>query len=117
MYVAYAPDKVYKDVSTVRQLFIDNDVIAVVKNVTRRQHTPKKHPQNPLIRRDQPWEGNTYFRLSTYNVIWDQADARFKTWYQDFYTYGAIDKTEFGLQTLRARVYYAHSKDGLNWVK
>lgn len=117
MYVAYARDRVFKDVSTRRQLFIDNDVIAVVKNVTRRQHTPKKHPQNPLIRRDKPWEGNTYFRSSTFNVTWDQADARFKCWYQDFYTYGAIDKTKFGLQTLRARVYYAHSDDGLNWVK
>ena len=54
MYVAYSEDKVYKDVGDTTQLFIDNDVIAVVKNVTRRQHTPKKHADNPLIRRDKP---------------------------------------------------------------
>ena len=44
MYVAYSEDKVYKDVGATRQLFIDDDVVAVVKNVTRRQHSPVKHP-------------------------------------------------------------------------
>jgi hypothetical protein len=40
MNVAYAADRVYEDVADTRQLFIDDDVIAVVKNVTCRQHTP-----------------------------------------------------------------------------
>ena len=117
MYVAYSEDKVYKDVGDTSQLFIDNDVIAVVKNVTRRQHTPKKHPDNPLIRRDKPWEGNTYFRTSCFNVAHDRANGMFQSWYQDFYEYGTIDKFNFTEQTLRGRIYYAYSEDGLNWKK
>ena len=117
MYVAYSEDKVYKDVGDTSQLFIDNDVIAVVKNVTKRQHTPKKHQDNPLIRRDKPWEGNTYFRTSCFNVAHDRANGMFQSWYQDFYEYGTIDKFNFTEQTLRGRIYYACSEDGLNWKK
>ena len=114
MYVAYSEDKVYKDVGTKRQLFIDNDVIAVVKNVTRRQHTPAKHPDNPVIKRDKPWEAATYFRTSCFNVIRDPADGLFRCWYEDFYGY-------FGYQdqgpTLHERNFFAQSEDGLNWEK
>ena len=111
MHVAYSPDTVYKDIGNSRQLFIDDDVIAVVKNVTRRQHQPRKHPANPMIRRDKPWEVTTYFRSSSYNVIWDSEYEHYKCWYADFYEYfhpGAPS---------RERLYYAESKDGLNWEK
>ena len=42
MYIAYSPDKIHKDIGQTRQLVIDDDLIAVVKNVTRRQHAPTK---------------------------------------------------------------------------
>ncbi len=61
MWVAYPEDQRFKSVGDRRQLFIDDDVVAAVKNVTRRQHTPKKHDRNPLIKRDQPWEVHPYF--------------------------------------------------------
>ena len=115
MHVAYSRDKVYKDVGSRRQLFIDNDVIAVVKNVTRRQHSPEKHPDNPLIQRDKPWEGIPYFRSSTFNVLRDPADGLFKCWYSDFYEY--FSKKQITLDTLLYRIYYAQSEDGLNWEK
>ena len=54
MFVAYSRDKVYKDIGTTRQLFIDNDIVAVVKNVTRRQHAPKKHPASPFTKTTAP---------------------------------------------------------------
>src|SRR3989304_980177 len=114
VYVAYSPGTVYKDVGTTRQLFIDDDVVAVVKTVTRRQHTPKKHSGNPLIRRDKPWEGNTYFRNSTFNVIRDPADGLFKCWYEDYYDYFGTDKSKIFQGN---RVYYAQSEDGVNWKK
>jgi len=114
MYVAYSRDTVSKDVGTTRQLFVDDDVIAVVKNVTRRLHSPRKHPGNPLIVRDKPWEGATYFRTSSFNVIRDPAEDLFKCWYEDFYGYfGIKDK---GV-TMGERNFYAQSKDGLNWEK
>ena len=117
MWVAYSEDQRYKNVDDRRQLFIDDDVVASLKNVTRRQHTPKKHRSNPLIRRDQPWEVNPYFRTSCFSVVHDDADGLFKCWYQDFYTYGTVAKDDYDLQSLRARVYYAESEDGLNWTK
>ena len=56
MYAAHSRDRVFKEISTTRQLFIDDDVIARVRNVKRTQHTPKKHSSNPLIKKDQLWE-------------------------------------------------------------
>ena len=113
MFVAYSKDWVYKDVGTKRQLFIDDDVVASVKNVTRRQHTPEKHPDNPLIQRDKPWEATTYFRTSCFNVIKDPADGLFKCWYQDFYDYFGVKPG----QENPSRVLFAQSQDGLSWEK
>ena len=53
-------------------------MIAVVKNITRRQHTPSKHPANPIIKRDKPWEGIPYFRSSAFNIVWDPQDENYK---------------------------------------
>ena len=78
MFVAYRRDQIFKDVGTTRQLFVDDDVIAVVKNVTRTPHSPKKHPSNPLISRDQPWEVIPLFRMGCMNVLHDPADQLFQ---------------------------------------
>ncbi len=83
---AYSRDTVSKDVGSTIQLFVDDDVIAVVKNVTRRQHKPVKHPTNPLIRRDRPWEFSTYFRTSAFGVVNDREAGHFKCWYEDYYS-------------------------------
>ena len=111
MYVAYSRETVSKDVGDRRQLFIDNDIIAVVKNVTRRQHTPVKHAANPIIKRDKPWEVTTYFRSSCFNVIWDPEDDIYKCWYEDFYEYFSK-----GIPS-RERLLYAESRDGIEWEK
>ena len=111
VYVAYRQDKVYKDIGDTPQLFIDDDIVAVVKNITRRQHWPVKDSANPLIRRDKPWEVTTYFRVSNFNVIRDPQDQIFRCWYEDFYEY-----FDPGLPS-RERMYYAQSRDGLNWDK
>ena len=86
MHEAYSRDTVSKDVGSTIQLFVDDDVIAVVKNVTRRQHKPVKHPTNPLIRRDRPWEFSTYFRTSAFGVVNDREAGHFKCWYEDYYS-------------------------------
>jgi hypothetical protein len=113
MFAAYSPDKSAKQIGSRKQLFIDDDIIACVKNVTRRQHTPKKHPMNPLIKNDQPWESHPYFRHSTFNVIRDAQDGLYKCWYEDFHNYFGLKKGEF----IRERLCYAQSVDGLNWEK
>ena len=84
MFIAYKPDQVYKDVGTRRQLFIDDDVVAVVKNVTRRMHAPEKHPSIPVIQRDRPWEILPMFRSPTYGVQFDAEENQYKCRYEDY---------------------------------
>ena len=114
MHVAYSSETVSKDVASTKQLFIDNDVIAVVKNVTRRQHRPVKHPSNPLIRRDRPWEFSTYFRTSAFGVVNDSQAGHFKCWYEDYYSYF---NSEQHRPSVESRLFYAQSDDGLTWEK
>ena len=114
MNVAYTRDMMYKSIGNRRQLFIDDDVISAVHNISRRQHTPKKHPANPLIERDKPWEVVPYFRTSTFNVIRDPDDGLFKCWYEDYYDYFGWDHAK---EIQSNRIYYARSNDGLNWEK
>ena len=114
VYLAYAPDKMYKDVADRRQLFIDDDVVAAVQRITRRQHTPEKHPENPMIKRDRPWEVIPYFRTPTFNVIRDPEDGLFRCWYEDYYDYFNWDISK---EIQANRLYYAQSEDGLNWEK
>ena len=114
MYFSYSREHAFKEVGETRQLFIDDDVIASVQNITRRPHSPRKHPANPLIRRDQPWEDTPYFRTSGFDVIRDPADGLFKCWYEDVQNYFAIRP---GIGLTDARVCYAQSPDGMHWEK
>ena len=117
MYIAYSEDKLFKDIGTTKQLFFDNDVIASVKNVTCRQHSPRKHPDNPLIGHDKPWEVIPYIRNGDFDVCMDPADGLFKCWYTDFYGFFASDKRKHRLDKLVSRYCYAQSEDGLRWEK
>ncbi len=114
MYASYSRDCVHKEIGTTKQLFVDDDVIASVANITRRQHTPKKHPRNPLIRKDQPWETTPYFRTSAFNVAKDPADGLFKCWYEDVQNYFGVSG---GRGLTDARVCYAQSANGIDWEK
>ena len=113
MFLAYAPDRIAKDIGADRQLFIDDDVVAVVKNVTRRFHHPVKHPANPVIENDQPWEVVPYFRSCSFNVLRDPEDGLFKCWYEDYPNYWGSK----GVPRLGSRIYYAQSTDGITWEK
>ena len=114
MFYSYSRDRVLKEMGTTKQPFVDDDVIASVRNVTRRLQTSKKHPDNPLIREDQPWEETPYFRTSAFNVLKDSADGLFKCWYEEVQKYFGI---KAGMGLTDARVCYAQSPDGLHWEK
>ncbi|NIA28308.1 MAG: hypothetical protein GWP06_00170 [Actinobacteria bacterium] len=88
------------------QLFIDDYWIADSANVTATLHRPQKHPDNPLIRGDAPWQQNPYCFGS---VIYDEEDSLFKIWYMS-YNYGlpVADRTP---------VLYATSADGIHWKR
>ena len=71
------------NIGQVPQLFFDNYVIEMVNFVTRTMHQPKKHPGNPLLRQDKPWEKVVIVRGNT-SVYWDESERLFKYWYGDW---------------------------------
>ena len=93
------------DVATRSQLFADKLLVRDTKAVSFTLHQGKKHPQNPLVVADKPWEG---WRLEIFgSVIYDEDEQVYKMWYigespEDFPNYATL---------------YATSLDGVTWEK
>ena len=53
------------------------------QHVYRTQHEPVKHPENPIIKKDRPWEGpsDDLHRVFSAVVHYDEEDAIWKMWY------------------------------------
>ncbi len=104
-----------------KQFFFDDLIVESAQNVTRRVHSPEKHAQSPLIRRDKPWEKVTYFTCSSWRVMQDPADGLFKCWYEDW----QIQHDEHLKRPISfhdpvhfpSRYLYARSDDGIRWEK
>ena len=93
------------DVGGRAQLFVDQVVVRSADNVAFTLHPAKKHPKNPLVKADRPWEG---WRLEIYgSVIYDEDERIFKMWY-----IGEAPGYFPNYATL-----YATSKDGIAWEK
>ena len=93
------------DVGSKAQLFIDRVLVRETRGVSFTLHPGEKHPQNPLIRADQPWEG---WRLEIYgSVLFDEEEQVFKMWYL------CAPSESFE----RNVTCYATSKDGIHWQK
>jgi hypothetical protein len=93
------------DVGNRSQLFVDQVLVRSTENVAFTLHPAKKHPKNPLLQADQPWEG---WRLEIYgSVLYDDQEGIFKMWYigeaPDYFPHYAT--------------LYATSRDGLTWEK
>ncbi len=91
------------------QLFLDDYLIAGQTNLEREVHRPRKHPANPLLIPDKPWEGNgVAFQI----VHRDEKTGRFRMWYTTPTRY----RLPSGME-VRFPALYAESKDGLTWEK
>ncbi|MSP11914.1 MAG: hypothetical protein EXR62_03035 [Chloroflexi bacterium] len=103
-----------------RQLFLDNFGIysgewhpaLSPQGLSRTWHQAQKHPANPLIVPDRPWEHMVYLYG---DVLYDQATGQWHMWYtnNDFggpLQQGAAPFDFFSLQ-------YAISRDGIVWEK
>ena len=109
------------------QLFFDNHMVEMVHYLTRRVHRPEKHPRNPLIVKDKPWEDDIYIRTGTFCVAWDPLEELFKCWYcdkgWDYDAFMGRDQDLSGLvpkgwwETQDWHWLYAESEDGLKWRK
>ncbi|MBN1347014.1 MAG: hypothetical protein JXQ73_30265 [Phycisphaerae bacterium] len=88
-------------VGTHRQIFVDDQIIAIKVGVTLTLHQPKKVASNPVLLPDRPWEVGSVAIYGT--VLYDEQDKCFKMWYR------AIDDTCYAC--------YATSDDGIRWTK
>ncbi len=101
----------------VRQLFLDDAGIAEMHNLKRVVHQPTRHPDNPLITADTPWERGCQVYGTAF---FDQDLNKFRLWYLT----GPRDR---GIKPLvmdgyerpphSTLVAYAESMDGVHWIK
>jgi len=89
------------------QLFIDDYLIAAKQNVQRRYHPFRKHPGNPLIVVDRPWEAHV---VAACTVLPEEDGSGFRMYY---YCWTEDKKTK----KRGSFMCYATSKDGLKWEK
>ena len=88
------------------QLFIDPTLVREAQNVAFTQHQGVKHPANPIMVADKPWEG---WRIEIYgNVLFDDEASCYKMWY---WAEGVGKFAGLGATC------YATSKDGIHWEK
>ena len=92
---------------TQKQLLVDNEVLCAWYNVRRVQGVLQKHPDNPLLEADAPWEetARKSYGIQLGSAIYDAQDKKFKLWYQ-------IEQDTGGGTSA-----YAESQDGVLWVK
>ena len=98
-----------------RRLFLDLRDLTRLENLHRRLHQPRRHPANPVLRGEHPWER----MASLYGTaIFDEDAGLFRMWYL---TGPAAD----GWVRVRGRkalgnitlLGYAASEDGVRWEK
>ncbi len=100
-----------------RHLFFDDLEIESIQNLTRVVNQPSKHPENPVLRREHPWEG---FRVQVYGtMIYDPDEKLFKAWYMNIpntpkHKITVAGQRRPGHATLLS---YATSQDGVKWNK
>src|SRR5262249_22680367 len=93
------------DVGTKAQLFIDKVLVRSTENIAFTLHPARKHPRNPLVIADRPWED---WRVSLFgSVLYDEEERLFKMWYVG----------EPSAYFPRYPILYATSKDGIAWEK
>ena len=98
-----------------RQFFVDDYLVADMTNLTRELHQPVKHPANPLLVGDRPWEGakdgepgSVCFQI----VRRDDQTGLFRMWYAGYHRFTMPDGV-----SVRFPACYAESKDGIHWEK
>ena len=66
------------------QYFFDDAVIETLVNLKRTMHRPERHPGNPIIQSDRPWEQITYTACNGAQFWRDDGAGRFHCLYTNF---------------------------------
>ncbi|MDA2926388.1 hypothetical protein MYX78_03995, partial [Acidobacteria bacterium AH-259-G07] len=67
------------EIGTTKQLFIDDYIIQSLSHAKRVLNPAVKHPDNPILEADRPWEGH-YVGLN--QIIYDEDKGLFRMWYR-----------------------------------
>ena len=86
-------------VGTTKQLFLDNYVIDRMDGVHKVLHQANRHPNNPILLPEHPWEGRA---LEAPIVFWDEDLERFRMYY-------------WAQHSDAIYTCYATSEDGIRW--
>ena len=97
------------EIGNAPQLLVDDCIVEDRWKLTRRVGTVVKHPRNPILVRDKPWEGDNFHGPF---VLHDKELGKYRMWYgcthrRNFFTH----------QGPGYYVVYAESDDGVNWTK
>lgn len=87
------------------QLLVDTWLLSDWWRLRRIQEKVSKHPGNPILQADQPWEQGESEVPGTHTAaaVYDEKDDLYKLWYS--------------IQTRPHGIGYAVSRDGVNWTK
>ena len=96
------------DVGHEVHLFLDDFAFEDRWDAERVQNEPLKHPANPVLVPDQPWEKAVFSPV----VLYDGELRRFRMWYA-LSTMGAYKRHGYGPYVMA----YAESGDGVDWHK
>ncbi|MBN2294929.1 MAG: hypothetical protein JXM70_21050 [Pirellulales bacterium] len=97
------------------QLFLGDHLLAKTTNLTRCLQQPTKHPANPLIIQDQPWEKRV---IEIYGTVLYEADKdKFRCWYLAGENDNGIPDNPDHPRTVEYYMCYAESEDGIHWTK
>ena len=91
------------------QIFVDLDGIEPLENARQSFHAAEKHPDNPVLSGEKPWEAQAY--APTASLIYDEEEKLFKSWYMGLLGDAAGPTNSYGEHVL----CLATSKDGIHW--
>lgn len=91
-------------------LFFDEFHLQSVRNMQFVAHQPTKHPQNPILKPEHPWEAWRAFPIANC-VMLDPSDGLYKMWYETGYDEQVSPGERIN------RTAYAESADGIQWNK
>ncbi|MGK0237245.1 MAG: hypothetical protein ACI92G_000703 [Candidatus Pelagisphaera sp.] len=111
-----------REIASARQFFFDDQIIETLDNTRPRLNPAVKLADNPVIKRDKPWEGSD-MRLAW--IFFDHQLGKFRMRYSsgEYRTNGRDEKGELivlaegVLPGGKRIVCEAFSDDGVNWVK
>ena len=103
-----------------RRLFIDDQDIESIQGARRVANRALKHPNNPIIIGDKPWDAYRPQIFGT--VLFDEQQNLFRMWYLAWGSHVLSPDPEPMVDGIKrightSKVGYAESTDGFDWIK